>query len=656
MANGDRTELEKLSELRGQAEELLRRHISNPQAPSPEEVQNLVHELEVHQIELEMQNRELREAQRLLEESRDRYADLYDFAPLGYVTLDKRGCIQEINLAAAKLLGKERKFLLGMPISTFVVQEQKAALRDHLEKCAQGLDKVTSELSIATGDGTSNVVEFHSIPIQDAESGHTLFRTAITDITARKRAEQEIESLARFPAENPNPIIRVTDDGIITYANPASEELLGRLGSRVGQSLPETWRQMVGETFREGTTQQRDVEVGDRVYSVYLHSVAGRDYVNLYPMDITERKKAEEELTFRNILLTTEQDVSPDAILIVDGNGSILSFNQQFVDMWGIPPEALASQSDELAFKSVLDKLEEPEHFLKRVKQLYAAQHATSRDEISFKDGRTFERYSAPMFGPDEKYYGRVWNFRDITDRVESRKALRDRQERLRAMALDLTLGEERERRRIATGLHDQVGQTLTLLCVRMERLAETAGTTNLGDQCREILAATRTALGMTRSLTFELSPPVLYEFGLVPAVKWLGHELQQQCGITFTAETTGDFESPEEDVAILLFQTIRELLTNVVKHSKARECHTTFSPGEHQLVITVQDDGVGFDAGIAHLHRTTHGSFGLFSIQERLKGLGGDMAIESKPDHGSRVKLWIPREHGSADEKEGAK
>ena len=209
MKNPDRAELEKLSELRGGAEELLRRHISNPHTPSPEEVQSLVHELEVHQIELEMQNRELREAQRLLEESRDRYADLYDFAPLGYVTLDKKGCIQEINLAAAKLLGKERKFLLGMPASTFVVQEQKAALRAHLEKCAQGLDKVTSEFGIVAGDGTSSVVEFHSIPIQDAESGLTLFRTAIADITARKKAEEAL----RASAEEHRTILLTALDG-----------------------------------------------------------------------------------------------------------------------------------------------------------------------------------------------------------------------------------------------------------------------------------------------------------------------------------------------------------------------------------------------------------------------------------------------------------
>src|SRR4030067_74532 len=100
MAKRARAEPADSSNLRKRAEELLSSHISDLEAPSPEEVQQLVYELEVHQIELEMQNEELREAQQALEESRDRYVDLYDFAPLGYVSLDQHGRIREINLAA----------------------------------------------------------------------------------------------------------------------------------------------------------------------------------------------------------------------------------------------------------------------------------------------------------------------------------------------------------------------------------------------------------------------------------------------------------------------------------------------------------------------------------------------------------------------------
>ena len=164
----------------------------------------------------------------------------------------------------------------------------------------------------------------------------TAAAAALAEIIQRKRAEQEIESLARFPAENPNPVIRVTDDGIITYANPASEELLSRLGSRVGQPLPETWRQMVGETPQEGTTQQHDVEVGDRVYGVDLCSVARRDYVNLYAQDITERKRAEGELRRQAAIL----EATPDFVGYADAKDAhILYINRGGRMMTGMTPD-----------------------------------------------------------------------------------------------------------------------------------------------------------------------------------------------------------------------------------------------------------------------------------------------------------------------------
>jgi len=131
--------------------------------------------------------------------------------------------------------------------------------------------------------------------------------------------------------------------------------------------------------------------------------------------DITEYKRTEEELKFRNILLSTEQEASIDGILVVDDNGKILSFNRRFVDLWGIPPDVIATKSDDLALKSVMYKLANPQQFLEKVQYLYEHKQDTSRDEIALKDGRTFDRYSAPMLGSDSKYYGRVWYFRDIT-------------------------------------------------------------------------------------------------------------------------------------------------------------------------------------------------------------------------------------------------
>ncbi len=140
--------------------------------------------------------------------------------------------------------------------------------------------------------------------------------------------------------------------------------------------------------------------------------------------DITERKQKEEELRFANIILSTQQEASIDGILVVDENGKMISFNQRFVDMWSIPFEVIESKSDERALESVLGKLRDPEEFLLKVKYLYENKHEASRDEIPLKDGRTFDRYSASMIGTENKYYGRVWYFRDITERKQAEELL----------------------------------------------------------------------------------------------------------------------------------------------------------------------------------------------------------------------------------------
>ncbi|HNY11321.1 MAG TPA: PAS domain S-box protein, partial [Candidatus Wallbacteria bacterium] len=138
--------------------------------------------------------------------------------------------------------------------------------------------------------------------------------------------------------------------------------------------------------------------------------------------DITERKKAEEALAFNNIILRTQQESSIDGILLVGEKGEILSCNQRFADMWDIPAGIIELKSDELAIQSVIDKLLNPEEFIRKVKYLYEVRDEICRDDIELKDGRTFDRYSAPILNSSGKYFGRVWYFRDITDRKQVEK------------------------------------------------------------------------------------------------------------------------------------------------------------------------------------------------------------------------------------------
>ncbi len=134
------------------------------------------------------------------------------------------------------------------------------------------------------------------------------------------------------------------------------------------------------------------------------------------------RIRAEEELRFQNLLLSTEHEASLDGILVVGEKGKILSFNKKFIQMWRIPSSVIATKSDEKNLEYVIGQLAEPESFMLKVQYLYQHRYETSFDEVALKDGRVFDRYSSPMIGPDGIYRGRIWYFRDMTEQKKAQQ------------------------------------------------------------------------------------------------------------------------------------------------------------------------------------------------------------------------------------------
>lgn len=200
---------------------------------SKTEFQRVVHELEVHQEELEAQNEELRETQKLLEVSRDRYADLYDFAPIGYTTLDGKGHIREINLTGATILGRERSRLLGTLFSVSVDKGDLGAFHGHLRQCQQGSGPVTTELTLAVRDRNPVPVQLHSVPMLDLIGQTKMYRTAITDITERKQAEK---------------ILRLACDQLEDRVRERTAELAGAV-AKLRKEISE--RERTEQTLRE---------------------------------------------------------------------------------------------------------------------------------------------------------------------------------------------------------------------------------------------------------------------------------------------------------------------------------------------------------------------------------------------------------------------
>ncbi len=218
-------------------------------------------------------------------------------------------------------------------------------------------------------------------------------------------------------------------------------------------------------------------------------------------------------------------------------------------------------------------------------------------------------------------------------------------QDKLRNLSSELLIVEEKERRALALALHDQVGHGLHHAVLKLNEIRQRSGgdTHDAINALDEILDQ---SIQYTQTLTFELSPPVLYDLGLAAALDWLAEQTGRKYGllVKFTGK---DRHQIDETIRVLLFQSVRELLFNIVKHARAERAWISLSWGNEQVVVAISDNGRGFGLKKETTPKNTGGGFGLFSIKERLISQGGHMEINSRPGKGTQISLVCPLKSG---------
>ena len=227
---------------------------------------------------------------------------------------------------------------------------------------------------------------------------------------------------------------------------------------------------------------------------------------------------------------------------------------------------------------------------------------------------------------------------------------------RLRALATDLTIAEQTERRRLATELHDYLAQMLVVTRMKVDQLLRHDHNLDVRTILHEADQLLHQSLDYTRTLVSELTPQALYERGLSAAVRWLGDQMRRQQILTVEISLdTLELPLPEAD-AVLLFHSIRELLFNVFKHGKTDRASVLMSYDQEVLSITVSDHGCGFE--VSDLSDDGSDRFGLLSVRERMIALGGGFDLQSEPGKGTVASLHLPfkmsHEHIEAEEGEG--
>jgi PAS domain S-box-containing protein len=250
-----------------------------------------------------------------------------------------------------------------------------------------------------------------------------------------------------------------------------------------------------------------------------------------------------------------------------------------------------------------------------------------------------FEARIQPLAGSWNEQRAALVIISDITERKEAERRILEYQSRLRSLSSELALAEQRERRRIASELHDRIGQSLAMARIKLGGVQRDDSDAVLDD----VRALLDQSIQDTRTLTFELSPPILHELGLEPALEWLLERFAARHSFSTSFHGDGLPVELPGDVLGLVFQSVQELLVNVAKHARAHTVDITLDRRNDVLRLEVADDGIGATPARASRTGRSPQGFGLFSIRERIENLGGSFTIDSQPGKGTRARLCVP-------------
>ena len=588
---------------------------------------------------------------------------LIEASPDPLVTIAPDGRITDVNSATERYTGRPREELVGTDFSGYFTEPDRAAAG--YQQVLRDGHVADYRLDLLHQDAHATPVMYNATVYRDAQGEVVGVFAAARDITARLLAE-EVERRANaynrsLIEVSLDPLVTIAPDGKITDVNTATERVTGlSREDLIGTDFtgyftdPERARAGYEQVFRNGQVPDYQLEMVHQdghitpvVYNAAVYREEGGEVVGVFAAarDITRQRQMEDALRASEGRYRSLVEEANVVLLNTDAEGIITYMNPYALRFFGYSEE-------EVAGRSVLETILPPQESTGRDMVQMAgeilhniSEHGYSETENVTKDGRRMWMAwsNQPLYDAERQAVGLLAIGVDRTAQKQAEEMLHSYRESLRSLASELALAEERERRRIAVGIHDHVSQTLALCKMRLGSLHRSSLGLSWDQPLAEVEGLVDQVISHTRNLTFELSPPILYELGLNPALEWMCEVTTAQYGLPCYFSGTDDPLQLAEDLRVVLFQGVRELLANAAKHAQATGVTVEIKREGHQVHITVEDDGVGFDAGSLGRAVGDSQSFGLFNVRERLQYLGGQVEIESTPGQGTRVTLTAP-------------
>lgn len=608
---------------------------------------------------------ERKRAENKIKESELKYRNIFEKNLAGIYQITVAGEILTCNDAFTKMFGYgSREELTGKNVEIFY--PEKKGREKFLARLREKGELYNQELKLMNKYGDTRYMVENCILRNDIISGKEVIEGVIIDITEHKKAE---EAVLKFN-ERFELIAATTHDAIWEWNLETDEiwanEMHQRLyGLTKADPVPtqEIWLERIHPDDRDAILekQKQILNSGENAWiSEYRFQLPGGVYINIYDrcyvmrnaegkgirlmgsmMDVTERKKAEEQVREQENRFRLLVDAAPDATVIVDEKGIIRIANLQAEKIFGYTKAELTGSPVEMLMPASLH------HKHENLRREYLEKSQTrsmgsGRELIAVKkDGSVIpvEISLSPLPTPEGMLITAA--LRDITNRKNAEKALEESYLAVRRLSEHLQNIREEERTHIAREIHDELGQQLTILKMDVSWLNKRIGddSSETGKKIKDLLAMLDHTIKTVRRISTELRPSVLDDLGLVAAMELHLNEFEKRSGIHIF------FSQPETELRLTdpvknaLFRIFQESLTNVARHSGAKKVKVKLEKKKNEIVLLIEDNGVGFDERKASAKKT----LGVLGMKERAAGIGGQYLISGKPGKGTTIMVTVP-------------
>jgi PAS domain S-box-containing protein len=612
-----------------------------------------------------------------LEAAIQRYIDLFDYAPIGYVTFDRIGRIEEVNIAATRLLDRRRVHLVGKPFAACVSNQDRDRFQDHLRRCRSPSLRIETELNLKQPDGNLVPVELSSIPtLAGMKDGVRLYQTAIIDLRERKAAEEAMRAkqaeLDLIVKRTPFMLTRCSHDLRYRYVSQAYAKMVGFTPAEIaGKPIGEIMgaRGLAGiRPYIEAVLSGKTVSYEEAVH----FRRGGRRFLraNYVPdkdergrivgwiaslVDITKRKKAEEELRQSEELYRALVSQTAVGMSRTNRLGRFIFVNEKFCEMLGY-------EQSEILGKRIVDITHHDD--IAESKRLFR-QTIEKGESYNFekrylrKDGSAIwvNVAASPMRDEKGRPQSAVSVIRDITDRKQAYAMLESRvEERTREL---VTANEElqnqialrhrlegeileisdREQRRLGQDLHDSLCQHLTATAYMAQVMARRLQEHRVVEvkDLEKIATLINDGVTEARTIARGLHPVEMDSAGLTTALRSLLH---RQSKLPYRLDIDEDISVSDPTVALHLYRIAREAVINANKHAHARELFVRMGKSRNQIELSVTDDGAGLGK-----QTSDAGGMGFHIMNYRARSIGARLEITTIKPHGTRVACYLPHE-----------